>query len=134
MVETIFRKYRTQKCILKKCEKCVGQSREEEVCSGSDRCSVARQASPRIRFLSLPPPRVPDPAGSLIKFPFQPRLPLPSPLSPLGRTVQPPLLYGCVHDALIKTRKLMLYAFESLLSRALSLQPAFGLQKVAQFF
>lgn len=106
-----------RKNVLKKCEKCV--LCREEVCSGSDRCSVARQASPRIRFLSLPP-RVPDPVGSLIKFPFQPRLPLPPPLSPLGRTVQPPLLYGCVHDALIKTRKLMLYAFESLLSRALS--------------
>lgn len=26
--------------------------RRVEVCSGSDRCSVARQASPRIRFLS----------------------------------------------------------------------------------
>lgn len=66
-------------------------------------------------YASSLPPRVPDPAGSLIKFPFQPRLPLPPPLSPLrSTTVRPPLLYGCVHDALIKTRKLMLYAFESL--------------------
>lgn len=56
-----------RKNVLKKCEKCVPC--REEVCSGSDRCSVARQASPRIRFLSLPP-RVPDPVGSLIKFPF----------------------------------------------------------------
>lgn len=48
---------------------------------------------------------IPGPTGSLIKFPFS----LASPLSPPWPKARPPLLCGCMHNALIKTRKLMFY-------------------------